>query len=153
VTGLLHIVLARKPLEGTVAENCLQWGCGALWIDGCRVGWDTKSLALDQARRKTPRTKITGGSFHSGGGKSGEYDGETSSPSGRFPANLILGGEEVAEMFPSTHGRGNISPKDYAPDQGMFGSGKIKRPQHGYATDGGSTTRFFFNFAEQESDE
>ena len=37
MTGLLHIVLARKPLEGTVAENCLQWGCGALWIDGTRV--------------------------------------------------------------------------------------------------------------------
>ena len=91
MTGIFHIVLARKPLEGTIAENCLQWGCGALWIEGCRVGWDTKSLALDQARRKTPRTNITGGSFHSGGGKNSDYEGETSSPSGRFPANLILG--------------------------------------------------------------
>jgi len=91
VTGIFHIVLARKPIEGTIAENCLQWGTGALWIEGCRVGWDTKSLALDQARRKTPRTNITGGSFHSGGGKNSDYEGETSSPSGRFPANLILG--------------------------------------------------------------
>lgn len=22
VTGILHIVLARKPIEGTIAENC-----------------------------------------------------------------------------------------------------------------------------------
>ena len=29
-------VLARKPLEGTLAENLLTWGCGALNIDGCR---------------------------------------------------------------------------------------------------------------------
>lgn len=32
------IVLARKPLEGTVAENVLKWGVGGLNIDACRVG-------------------------------------------------------------------------------------------------------------------
>lgn len=32
------ICLARKPLEGTVAENVLRWGVGGLNIDGCRVG-------------------------------------------------------------------------------------------------------------------
>jgi DNA modification methylase len=32
------ICLARKPLsEGTIAENVLAWGCGALNIDGCRL--------------------------------------------------------------------------------------------------------------------
>lgn len=31
------IIVARKPLEGTVAENCLRYGTGALNIDGCRV--------------------------------------------------------------------------------------------------------------------
>ena len=30
-------VLARKPLEGTLAENLLKWGCGGLNIDGCRI--------------------------------------------------------------------------------------------------------------------
>jgi site-specific DNA-methyltransferase (adenine-specific) len=33
-------VLARKPLTGTVADNVLTWGVGALNIDGCRVGGD-----------------------------------------------------------------------------------------------------------------
>jgi site-specific DNA-methyltransferase (adenine-specific) len=31
------IVLARKPLEGTVAENCLKYGTGALNIDAARI--------------------------------------------------------------------------------------------------------------------
>ena len=32
------IVLARKPLDGTVAQNMARWGVGGLNIDGCRVG-------------------------------------------------------------------------------------------------------------------
>ena len=32
------ILLARKPLQGTIAQNVLAWGTGALNIDGCRVG-------------------------------------------------------------------------------------------------------------------
>lgn len=31
------IVLARKPLDGTVAENVEKWGTGALNIDACRI--------------------------------------------------------------------------------------------------------------------
>lgn len=32
------IVLARKPLAGSVAENVLEYGTGGINIDGCRVG-------------------------------------------------------------------------------------------------------------------
>ena len=32
-------VIARKPLIGTVAENLIEWGTGALNIDGCRYGY------------------------------------------------------------------------------------------------------------------
>ena len=31
------IIMARKPLAGTVAENVERWGTGALNIDGCRI--------------------------------------------------------------------------------------------------------------------
>jgi site-specific DNA-methyltransferase (adenine-specific) len=34
------IIVARKPLVGTVAKNVLAHGTGALNIDGCRVGTD-----------------------------------------------------------------------------------------------------------------
>ena len=30
------VVVARKPLTGTVAANVLAWGTGALNVDGCR---------------------------------------------------------------------------------------------------------------------
>jgi site-specific DNA-methyltransferase (adenine-specific) len=36
------VIVARKPLSGTVADNVLRYGTGALNIDGCRVG-DTAS--------------------------------------------------------------------------------------------------------------
>ena len=38
------ITVARKPVEGTVAENVLKWGTGAINIDGCRVG--TKEISV-----------------------------------------------------------------------------------------------------------
>jgi hypothetical protein len=34
---IVHVL--RKPLTGTVAANALQHGCGALNIDGCRIGF------------------------------------------------------------------------------------------------------------------
>jgi DNA modification methylase len=37
------IVMARKPLDGTVANNVLTYGVGGINIDGCRVG-ETTSL-------------------------------------------------------------------------------------------------------------
>ena len=40
------IVLARKPLVGTVAENVLRFGVGGLNIDGCRVATDEKFVDL-----------------------------------------------------------------------------------------------------------
>jgi DNA modification methylase len=32
------IIFARKPLDGTYAKNVMTHGCGALNIDGCRIG-------------------------------------------------------------------------------------------------------------------
>lgn len=32
------VIVARKPLEGTVAENVLKYGTGVVNVDGCRVG-------------------------------------------------------------------------------------------------------------------
>jgi hypothetical protein len=40
----LVIHLARKPLEGTVADNVTQYGTGAINIDGTRLGGGTPSV-------------------------------------------------------------------------------------------------------------
>ena len=52
------IVVARKPLTGTVAANVLEWGTGALNIDACRIpttetlgrakgGWGNAAVGAD----------------------------------------------------------------------------------------------------------
>lgn len=76
------IILARKPLAGSVAKCVLENGCGGLNIDGCRVG--TEERWNDSAGNKDldNRTTVTPIS------KQGETGGRPAV--GRWPANLIL---------------------------------------------------------------
>jgi len=153
VTGVLHIVLARKPLEGTIAENCLQWGCGALWIDGCRVGISPEDKG---GWRPNCANKIYSyddeGKFLAGDIRSKVTQQNSL---GRFPANLILNGEEVASGFPDSKGQqGDVrgTEQSRTGSKGIYGlfNGMAINPKRG---DSGSASRFFFNFSEQESDE
>ncbi len=80
-------VLARKPLDGTVANNVLTHGTGGLNIDGCRFAYGDPAWPGPQgdvapvfAGRKGP---ANGGKY----GNSGDYESVVS-PLGRFPANL-----------------------------------------------------------------
>lgn len=78
------IVLARKPLIGTVAQNVLEWGVGAINVDGCRV-----SIApTDDIYEKNPHTirKTYEGAACINPGNNGiPY-----APTGRWPSNLVL---------------------------------------------------------------
>lgn len=85
------IVLARKPLDGTVANNVLTYGVGGINIDGCRVGEGAKKWA-------NPR----GGIWATDADSTAEL---IDNPLGRFPANFIHdGSDEVLELFPDTKG-------------------------------------------------
>jgi len=44
-------ILARKPLEGTVAENVLKWGAGGLNVDGCRIAYGDAAWPGGQEER------------------------------------------------------------------------------------------------------
>ena len=85
------IVLARKPLVGTVAANVLEHGTGALNIDGCRVGsnpgWSYPNGA-------------GGNTFH---GQERRADPEAST-AGRWPANIIFDDEAGAELDQQSEG-------------------------------------------------
>lgn len=82
------IVVARKPLIGTVAQNVLTHGTGGLNIDGSRIGTEQ---TITQPRGKRAGTNLAGGSF---GGASGGYnysdDFEPRINQGRWPSNVIL---------------------------------------------------------------
>jgi DNA modification methylase len=83
------IVVARKPLIGTVAANVQQHGTGALNIDGTRVPGAPPSVPQPIFNSPTGRTY---------GMKTGEgRNGEMSGAAGRWPANVITDGSIDAE--------------------------------------------------------
>lgn len=76
------IVMARKPLIGTVVANVLEHGTGALNIDACRVSAD------DAQAGRTRR-----GGRIAGNGTSYELpDSNGALPEGRWPANVVHDG-------------------------------------------------------------
>lgn len=96
------IVLARKPLAGTVAENVLEYGPGALNIDGCRIGFagsedeaETKAKNRHADFGNGPRENSVLGKDLRERGANGNYD-----PIGRWPANILHdGSDEVVAVF------------------------------------------------------
>lgn len=82
------IILARKPLIGTVASNVLRHGTGALNIDGCRVGTSD--------RYSYPQGPGGKSHHYSSSKRSAEVhpNPTESHPLGRWPANVIHDGDE-----------------------------------------------------------
>ena len=144
------VVMARKPLSGTVAANVLEWGTGGINVDGCRVGTDWES---DPNRRawqgsKAPKT----GPFNSGD-KSGEYQprpGWENAP-GRWPANIIHDGSpEVLAVFPQADGRNpqgvkvnTKTPTGSPIGKVTYGGGHTESQTVAY-NDTGSAARFYY---------
>ena len=75
------IIVARKPLIGTVAHNVLTHGTGALNIDGSRIGTEVRKNNVNDFSNQH------GNQF--GNGKPIIKTGE-SEVTGRWPANIIL---------------------------------------------------------------
>ena len=129
--ALEPIVLARKPLTGTIAANVLRWGTGALNIDGCRVGAEStlRNCSAGTGNRENWRT--------------GNVAGVHGFDAGRWPANLIHdGSEEVLAAFPDRDGATSNGRSGVVRDSfGIVGA----QPQvPGYA-DEGSAARFFYS--------
>jgi site-specific DNA-methyltransferase (adenine-specific) len=79
-----HWILARKPLEGTYAENVLRWGVGALNVDGCRIGNRERT---EYGLAKSTRSQ---GVAYGAPSESADFDASK----GRWPANLVLSHDE-----------------------------------------------------------
>lgn len=126
------IIVARKPLVGTVAENVLTHGTGAINVDGCRVGAETT---------------VTVCSGNSGAhGRFGKDDRVFSreNPPGRWPANLIHdGSDEVVGLFPDTHARGNVRASVSESGTGFIRGRNQSGGEYSRA-DSGSAARFFY---------
>jgi len=128
------IIVARKPLVGTVAENVLTHGTGGINVDGCRVGTES-TLTVRNGKS---------GSH----GRFGKDDRvfTRENPPGRWPANLIHdGSEEVVGLFPEQQSGANPSRRGSQKFRNSFGEfqGNEECVSHRGA-DGGSAARFFY---------
>lgn len=145
--ALEPIVLARKPLIGTVAANVLRHSTGALNIDASRVGWASEEDAAaaaaaagfaDSRTRGTAKQSVAIGKESRDG--TNRYD--PSALKGRWPANVIHdGSDDVVAAFPDSDvgsGSGSGSGGIWSPSTG-FPAGRT------YGDGRGSAARFFYS--------
>jgi site-specific DNA-methyltransferase (adenine-specific) len=102
------LVVTRKPLDGTVASNVLAHGCGALNIDGARIGTSENLNGGAYAKNGTDRHDGDENWRYKRDGGAGEFK----QPSGRFPANLALVHDEECVLV------GTVKVKASAPASG-----------------------------------
>jgi site-specific DNA-methyltransferase (adenine-specific) len=143
------IVLARRPLIGTVAANVLTHGTGALNIDGARVGYASEA---DQQRMSAGVDSIRerGGVIEGSWKNSSDLSGANpASERGRWPANVIFD-TEAGALLDEQSGDRDPRPAKAAlsgegsgagkPTSGTFRWGGVAK--NGYKDTGGAS-RFF----------
>lgn len=146
--ALEPITVARKPLIGTVAENVLAHGVGAINVDGCRVHADDAQGGEYTVKRLKPGATLnkTGGNWRPEEGV--DYHGEMKP--GRWPANLIHdGSDEVLAAFPEAKGAQapvkGTEPTGHGFSGTVYGhGGKQGRQPSDQRDGGGSAARFFY---------
>lgn len=139
------IVMARKPLDGTVAQNVLTHGTGGININGCRVGMSDKDKEQSLNNWKPNGYELKESIYEFGT----EIVATEQNTQGRFPANFIHdGSDEVLELFPETNTASGIASgatRGKLGTQGKFGSANQKNMSEApFYGDLGSAARFFY---------
>ena len=135
------IIVARKPLEGTVANNVLTHGTGALNIDGSRIGTGT-------GKTKTVNyPDIRGDNFQQGKesySERGTVQREVVDR-GRWPANIILD-EHTAGLLDDQSGvsKSTPAPRREVPYTSNSRSGGPMVFGGSSHNDSGGASRFFY---------
>ncbi|PJE24767.1 MAG: hypothetical protein CK431_04500 [Mycobacterium sp.] len=142
------IVVARKPIRGTVAANVLAHGTGALNIDGCRIEAHDSQLAEKYASVQT-----AGARANSVYGKD-DRDRAGSAPhtAGRWPTNVVLDDAAADELDrqsgtlkPGVAIKRNKNPDAYE-SAAVYGKFRqLPTEDMGYGDTGGAS-RFFPTF-------
>lgn len=131
------IIMARKPFNGTVANNVLEYGTGAINIDGCRISlqetgedprlggkgsWHSTKPRVEHSFVMPPLTIYN----HS---------------AGRWPANLVHdGSDEVLAGFPETS---SGAKKEGVRKSGIWNKAKGDGGPE-ISANSGSAARFFY---------
>ena len=132
------IVLARKPLIGTVAQNCLEHGTGALNVDGCRVAtdWDT-----DPTKRGWQgRTSESIGATNNFGVIGERHPDSKPNGLGRWPPNLALSHLPECERVGTRRVKGSSHPQKPLDTGDTAGFGGGIKNGSAYGDEGGAET-------------
>lgn len=137
------IVVARKPLVGTVAANVLEHGTGALNIDACRIAHSgSENMAAIQAPSSSTFSAAAS-----------DWTTMTYKPGGRWPANVVLDEDQAAELDQQSGNRpGGTYPAAHQiksqPGQanGTMNGGwnGVTRTEAVKLDDSGGASRFFY---------
>lgn len=135
------IILARKPLSGTVIDNVQVYGTGGLNIDGSLIHTDDNLNGGAYAQDASPRYDGEE-NWRYKRGESGEF----AQPEGRWPANVLLDEDAAALLDGQT---GELSKGHWPNERGAGGistSGHVgqTRLTEEYATEFGGASRFFY---------
>lgn len=141
------IVMARKPLIGTIVENVLEHGTGAINVDGARIHADDAKAQAYTVKRTAPGATQNA----TGERKFADvvYEGETKD--GRWPANIVHdGSDEVVGAFPEAGGAfapvTGKEPTGHGFSGNVYGApGKQGRQGSDQRDGGGSAARFFYS--------
>jgi hypothetical protein len=109
------VVVARRPLIGTVAANVVQHGTGALNIDGTRI-----PMGDEYDPTKIQRQQNSSGAIEGAFGASALIGKEipTYKPGGRWPANVIFDPDAATELDrqQTAHPDSSTSPNQAKPN-------------------------------------
>ena len=140
------ILMVRKPLsEGTIVDNVLRWGTGAINVDACRIPFQT-----NEDRNETEH-KNRHLDFNSGTRKNRVYgkderprsdQGNYDSFKGRFPANLLVSDEALDLVGRQDKGGGHTPKRGDTGGLYEGGFGVINREERHFTT-GGGPSRYF----------
>jgi DNA modification methylase len=144
------MVLARKPLIGTVANNVLTFGTGGLNIDGSRVVAEGENFDNLKSRPigklNTRRNDETDEEFDVRVNESPEQLAALAKLKelGRWPANFIHdGSDEVVALFPDTN-KGTARTGRVGGQNGLYENGHDPDHIGTWYGDSGSAARFFY---------
>lgn len=129
------VVLARKPLIGTIAANVLAHGTGALQIDACRIATGERIAAFGSPKQSS------GGIMN---GTETAREQFKQNVAGRWPANVLFDEDAAAELDAQS---GITKSSAAVRKNGAFKSvakgAELPHDTHGHADSGGAS-RFFY---------
>jgi site-specific DNA-methyltransferase (adenine-specific) len=138
------IIVARKPLDGTVVNNLLKWGVGVININGCRINYASEA---DKKLGQSSRPSTSKGMSYYSESYSDSFDRtDRSSINGRWPANITFD-ETAAALLDEQSGISRSSQrvgKRSGKDSGTFGEFSGQDNVVMGHSDSGGASRFFY---------